>query len=128
MHPWPSGASGVEIDMAGAGGEVSDGRYAVEAPVWIANHSQHMIGRVSLWVDAYACRAGARCERVLSTEQSLPMRLMPGGSASFSTHFTGGLPARLAGAKIEVVRYLTGVEDETDQSRERMRRDIAEGH
>lgn len=123
LHPWPSGASGVDIDSSGARVVVTGQHFEVALPLAVINHTDHVISGVSLWVEAYACPPGARpgqgCPRVLSAAQEVPMHLAPGGSGTWSSSFPGAIPDGLQGARIVVVRRLAGVEDEVDAARAR---------
>lgn len=125
LNPWPAGVSGVAIDTSGARASIEGDRFTVQLPLAVDNHSEAVIGRVSLWVEAFACPAGARpghgCQRVLSTAQDVPMRLTPGASGSWSTRLGGALPDGLAAERIEVVRQLVGVEDNGDARRDSAR-------
>ncbi len=111
---------GLAIDTDGAGGSISGNRLNLDLPLTIRNGTERAILSVSFWVEAYGCPAGnaplSACTRILSIEQSIARRIMPGGSASTSQTLTSGLPEHLAGQHIRVLRKLETIEDDSDES------------
>jgi len=110
----------LEIATQGATGNMTDGQLNLDLPVSIANGSDHVIMRVTLWVKAYACPDAdaptLACTKLISTQQNLPMRLMPGASLETVEHISTGLPDQIAGRHLRILRSLDQVEDDTDET------------
>ena len=109
---------GLQIETDGAQGTIDASHYNMTLPVAIYNGTERVILGVSLWVEAYACpsddAALSRCQKILATEQRMPLRLMPGGSAQMSQSLAGDAPSDVPGQHLRIIRKLDRVEDDRD--------------
>jgi hypothetical protein len=110
----------LDIAVEGAKGIMDEGQLQLDLPVAITNGSDRVIMRVVLWVRAYACpdedTPTPECTKLLSTEQNLPLRLLPGQSANPIDHISSGLPDHIAGRLLRILRKLDRVEDDNDET------------
>lgn len=121
---------GLRVETEGATGTLRDGRLDLDLPVDVYNGSDRVVMDLSLWVRAYACPQEdsplSDCARVLSTYQDVPMRLMPGGSLHTARTLSLGVPARLPGSAIRVLRQIDAVSDDHDEM-DRLREQRVDG-
>lgn len=109
---------GVSVDTQGATGEIREGRVFVTLPLVVYNATPLPVLRVSLWTEVFACpgpRAPlAACTRLLSAAQDVPMQVGHNSAGHFIDHMESGLPDRVAGRSVRVLRELREVETQSD--------------
>lgn len=112
---------GIEIDMSDAEGEVAGGGFQLDLPLKIHNRTDHVVMRVEMWTDAWACpdawTPASGCRKLLSSGQSFDTMLEPGRSTSLSSTLTGGANNAPDGATVRIVRRVVNIFDEQDIER-----------